>query len=55
MYDIGFVAMDLEHLGRLDLALAFLDWYRKYTARRTLDRSSTHYVAYRALVRTKIS
>ena len=55
MYDIGFLAMDLEHLGRLDLALAFLDWYREYTAETHPRSLEHHYVTYRALVRAKIS
>ena len=55
VYDIGFLAMDLEHLGRLDLALAFLDWYREYTAETHPRSLEHHYVAYRALVRAKIS
>jgi aminoglycoside phosphotransferase family enzyme len=52
VYDIGFLAMDLEHLGRLDLALAFLDWYRDYTAETHPRSLEHHYIAYRALVRS---
>ena len=55
LYDVGFLAMDLERLGRLDLAVDFLDWYREYSAE-THPSSLEHlYVAYRALVRSKIS
>ncbi len=55
LYDVGFLAMDLERLGRLDLALAFLDWYREYSAETHPPSLEHHYVAYRALVRSKIS
>ena len=55
LYDVGFLAMDLERLGRPDLALAFLDWYREYSGE-THPPSLEHlYIAYRALVRAKIS
>ena len=55
LYDIGFLAMDLERLGRLDLALAFLDWYWEYSAETHPPSLEHHYIAYRALVRAKIS
>ena len=55
LYDVGFLAMDLERLGRLDLALAFLDWYREYSAETHPPSLEHHYIAYRALVRAKIS
>lgn len=55
LYDVGFLAMDLERLGRLDLALSFLDWYREYTAETHPRSLEHHYIAYRALVRAKIS
>ena len=55
LYDVGFLAMDLERLGRLDLAHAFLDWYREFSAETHPSSLEHHYVAYRALVRSKIS
>jgi aminoglycoside phosphotransferase family enzyme/predicted kinase len=55
LYDVGFLAMDLERLDRPDLALAFLDWYREYSAEVHPRSLEHHYVAYRALVRSKIS
>ena len=55
LYDVGFLAMDLEHLGRRDLAEAFLDWYREYSAETHPASLEHHYIAYRALVRSKIS
>lgn len=55
LYDTAFLAMDLERLGRPDLARAFLDAYREFTAQ-THPASLEHwYVAYRALVRAKIA
>jgi aminoglycoside phosphotransferase family enzyme/predicted kinase len=55
LYDVGFLAMDLERLGRLDLALAFLDWYWEFSAETHPPSLEHHYIAYRALVRSKIS
>jgi uncharacterized protein len=55
LYDVGFLAMDLERLGALELALAFLDWYREFSAETHPRSLEHHYVAYRALVRAKIS
>jgi len=55
LYDVGFLAMDLERLGRLDLARAFLNWYREFSAETHPSSLEDHYVAYRALVRSKIS
>jgi predicted kinase len=55
LYDVGFLAMDLERLDRPDLALAFLDWYREFSAEVHPRSLEHHYVAYRALVRSKIS
>ena len=55
LYDIGFLAMDLEHLGRPELALSFLDWYREFSGETHPSSLEHHYVAYRALVRSKIA
>jgi aminoglycoside phosphotransferase family enzyme/predicted kinase len=55
LYDVGFLAMDLERLGRPDLAAAFLRWYREFSAETHPPSLEHHYVAYRALVRAKIS
>lgn len=53
--DVAFLAMDLEHLGRPDLAALFLTWYRVVT-RDDWPESLEHlYVAYRAHVRMKIA
>jgi hypothetical protein len=55
LYDVGFLAMDLERLGRSDLARLFLDAYREFSAESHPASLEDHYVAYRALVRSKIS
>lgn len=55
LYDTAFLAMDLEHLGRADLAQRFLTAYREFSAE-THPASLEHwYIAYRALVRAKIA
>jgi aminoglycoside phosphotransferase family enzyme/predicted kinase len=55
LYDTAFLAMDLEHLGRADLAQRFLAAYREFSAE-THPASLEHwYIAYRALVRAKIA
>ena len=55
LLDVGFLAMDLERLGRPDLARMFLDWYREFSAETHPSSLEHHYIAYRALVRSKIS
>ena len=55
LLDVGFLAMDLERLGRPDLARMFLDSYREFSAETHPRSLEHHYIAYRALVRSKIS
>ena len=55
LYDVAFLAMDLEHLGRADLARRFLDAYREFAAETHPDSLEHWYIAYRALVRCKVS
>ncbi len=55
LYDTAFLAMDLEHLGRPDLARRFLDAYREHTAETHPSSLEHWYIAYRALVRAKIA
>ncbi len=55
LYDTTFLAMDLEHLGRLDLARRFLAAYREFAAETHPDSLEHWYIAYRALVRAKIA
>ena len=52
--DASFLAMDLDRLGRPDLAEQFIDWYAEYTADPAPASLRHHYVAYRALVRAKV-
>lgn len=53
--DVSFLAMDLERLGRADLARHFLDRYAE-AAGDAWPESLEHFcVAYRALVRTKVA
>jgi uncharacterized protein len=53
--DVAFLAMDLERLGRPDLAQRFLAAYRT-AAQDTWPASlAHHHIAYRAQVRTKVS
>jgi aminoglycoside phosphotransferase family enzyme/predicted kinase len=52
--DAAFLAMDLEYLGRADLAESFLAAYRRM-ADDSAPKSLAHfYVAYRAVVRAKV-
>ncbi len=55
LLDITFLAMDLERLGRPDLARMFLDAYREFSAETHPLSLEHHYVAYRALVRSKVA
>ena len=53
--DVAFLAMDLEHLGRPDLAERFLNWYLEFSGAPAVESLCHHYVAYRAFVRAKIA
>ncbi|SDD38837.1 bifunctional aminoglycoside phosphotransferase/ATP-binding protein [Rhodococcus tukisamuensis] len=52
--DTAFLAMDLEFLGRHDLADATLAQYRELAGDEAPASLAHHYVAYRALVRAKV-
>lgn len=52
--DVAFLAMDLERLGRPDLADLFLRLHRELCADRWPASLADHYVAYRAHVRAKV-
>ncbi len=52
--DVAFLAMDLERLGRADLARAFLDHYRRTAAETWPASLAHHYIAYRAQVRALV-
>jgi len=53
--DVAFLAMDLEDLGRPDLAARFLDAYREHAADTWPPSLAHHHVAYRAQVRAKVN
>jgi aminoglycoside phosphotransferase family enzyme/predicted kinase len=53
--DAGFMAMDLERLGRADLAAEFLRWYSEYSGWPYVRSLAHHYISYRAFVRAKVS
>ncbi|HEX9260005.1 MAG TPA: AAA family ATPase, partial [Acidimicrobiales bacterium] len=55
LLDLAFLAMDLEHLGRPDLAVALVDTYCELSAEHHPRSLAHHYIAYRALVRAKVS
>jgi uncharacterized protein len=53
--DVAFLVMDLERLGRADLARRFLDSYRIASGDDWPASLAHHHVAYRAQVRAKVS
>ncbi|MBB3752705.1 hypothetical protein FHT44_005217 [Mycolicibacterium sp. BK634] len=52
--DAAFLAMDLEFLGRPDLASAFLRTYSQLSGENAPASLSAFYIAYRAVVRAKV-
>jgi aminoglycoside phosphotransferase family enzyme/predicted kinase len=53
--DVAFLAMDLERLGHRDLAARLFDAYRRESGDWWPESLGDFYVAYRALVRSKIA
>jgi uncharacterized protein len=53
--DVAFLAMDLERLGRPELATRFLNAYREHADDTWPPSLSHHHIAYRAHVRAKVS
>ena len=53
--DVAFLAMDLERLGRPDLADDWLDDYAEFSGDPAPVALRHHYVAYRAFVRAKVA
>jgi aminoglycoside phosphotransferase family enzyme/predicted kinase len=53
--DVAFLAMDLERLGRPDLAREFLASYREFAGDNWPDSLAHHHIAYRAQVRAKVT
>ncbi|MGB3409802.1 MAG: AAA family ATPase [Microthrixaceae bacterium] len=54
LLDVGFLAMDLERFGHVELAQQFLDDYRAISGRQWPTSLAHHYLAYRAHVRAKV-
>ena len=52
--DVAFLAMDLDHYGRADLAAAFVDAYVRAAGDADLPRLLDFYKCYRAYVRGKV-
>ncbi|UVE94246.1 AAA family ATPase [Dietzia sp. B32] len=55
MLDIGFLAMDLDASGARDLAVVLLEAYRDFSGDDAPSSLVHHYMAYRALVRSKVT
>jgi hypothetical protein len=55
LLDAAFLAMDLDDLGRPELARAFLAWQRELAADTWPTSLAHHYIAYRAGVRAKVA
>lgn len=53
--DVAFLAMDLERLGRADLAELTLSWYRELAHDPFPVSLAHHWVALRALIRAKVA
>ncbi len=53
--DVAFLAMDLERLGRADLAADFLAAYREFAGDNWPESLAHHHIAYRAQVRAKVA
>jgi predicted kinase len=53
--DAAFLAMDLERLGREDLADIFMRWYSEFSGIAVVESLRHHYIAYRAFVRAKVT
>jgi len=53
--EVGFLAMDLEHFGRTDLASAFVDAYIRFSGDTELRVLLDFYKCYRAFVRGKVT
>jgi aminoglycoside phosphotransferase family enzyme/predicted kinase len=53
--DAAFLAMDLEHHGRPDLAVGFVNHYARFAGDPAPASLRHHYVAYRAAVRARVA
>jgi len=53
--DVAFLVMDLERLGRPELARTLLADYREFTGETSPASLADHYAAFRALIRAKVA
>ncbi|MCZ7531050.1 MAG: AAA family ATPase [Acidimicrobiia bacterium] len=53
--DVAFLTMDLERLGRPDLAHRLLDDYREFSGDTSPASLTEYYVSFRALIRSKVA
>lgn len=53
--DVACLAMDLERLGRVDLAVQFLQSYAQISGTPQPESLKHHYIAYRAVMRAKVT
>ena len=53
--DVAFLAMDLERLGAAEHAERLLAWYREFSNEHHPESLAHYYVAFRALIRSKVS
>jgi uncharacterized protein len=54
LLDVAFLAMDLERLAGPAIAARWLDWYAEFAGEHHPSSLADHYIAYRALVRSKV-
>jgi hypothetical protein len=53
--DVAFLAMDLEHRGADALASQLVEWYQEFSNERHPQTLAHFYIAFRALIRSKVS
>lgn len=53
--DVCCLAMDIERLGRPDIASQFLHWYQEFSGAVVPESLKHHYIAYRAVMRAKVT
>ena len=53
--DVAFLAMDLEYLGARDLAQQLMIGYREFTDEHHPESLAHYYIAFRALIRSKVA
>ncbi len=53
--EVAFLAMDLDHYGRADLAMVFIKCYIKASGDQDIEKIIKFYKCYRAMVRAKVN